>query len=213
MTLSLKQKALIRSICLTGALWVFALFIHSPFPLKSLSIVGVILSSYFISTIYIQNRTNTFSIPFWQLRNSLLLTIAASLTISLLISMLYRYSIDLPIMPRYLETYSVVFVLIGFSEEIVFRGIVQGEASLWNKSGAIVVGAAAHAGYKSLLFVLSNQSIDTNISNLFLLTFIAGLGLGFTRYRTESLWPCLLAHGLLDLWVYAEQSAAPWWVW
>jgi membrane protease YdiL (CAAX protease family) len=213
MTRSLKEKALINAISLTFALWIFALFVHSTFPIKSLSIIGLLLSSYFVGIIFLQNHESSFTASTWQWRNSLVITISLSLFASLVLSMLYRNSLDLPIIPLYVEIYAILFVIIGFAEEIVFRGIVQGASSQWNGVGSIIIGSGSHAGYKSLLFVLADQPIDSTIPTLFLVTFIAGLFLGFTRYKTNSLWPCLLAHGLFDLWVYAEQSTAPWWVW
>jgi membrane protease YdiL (CAAX protease family) len=213
MSLSPSAKALVLSLLLTGSLWLFALFIQTNFPLRGVALIGLLLSAYLVKTILLQNPEVYLGQALWQWRRASYVVIILSLVAALLLSIYYRTSIQMPWFPAHLGPFVLVSVLIGCSEEIIFRGFVQGEASRWHKEGAVVFGALSHAGYKSLLFVLPVQLIDMSIQHLFLMTFLAGLVLGFTRYRSGSIWPSLLAHGLFDFWVYAELSTAPWWVW
>jgi membrane protease YdiL (CAAX protease family) len=206
-------KALHHALWLTIGLWIFSLFINSAFPLKGISIAGLLFSSYWMNNIHHQNQKACFHPELWTWRKSLFFVTLTSLAISLLTSIRYRISIDMPIIPGRIEAFALISILIGCFEELVFRGFVQGEASRWNARGAIIVGATSHAGYKALLFALSEQAIDISPQRLFVATFLAGLGIGFTRYRSGSLWPAILAHCFFDFWVYAEQSSAPWWVW
>lgn len=213
MVLNLPVKALLRSLYLTVALWVFALFINSSFPLKVIAIVALLLSTYCMGVIHTQNQKASLHVTLWQWSKSLTGMILISLSLSLLLSMWYRMTIHMPAIPSRLGGFVFISVLIGCCEEVVFRGFVQGAANQWNEKAAITLGALSHAGYKALLFVLPEQPIDTPILKLFAITFLVGLALGYTRYRSGSLWPSVLAHGFFDFWVYAELSSAPWWVW
>jgi membrane protease YdiL (CAAX protease family) len=213
MLLSLAVKGLLLSLYLTATLWIFALFINSSFPLNGIAIVGLILSAYCMSEIHVQNRQAALHATLWQWRTSWVGIMLIALSLSLMLSVLYRLSIQLPAIPTRLRGFVIISVLIGCCEELVFRGFVQGAAHPWNAKAAIALGALSHAGYKALLFVLPQQLIDTPVQNLFAVTFVAGLALGYTRYRSGSLWPCILGHAFFDVWVYGEQSSAPWWVW
>ncbi len=213
MLLSLPMKGLILSLYLTATLWIFALFINSTFPLNGVAIVGLILSAYWMSVIQLNNQQAALNATLWQWRRSWVGMMLIALSLSLILSILYRLSIQLPEIPTHLSGFVIISVLIGCCEELVFRGFVQGAVNQWNAKAAIALGALSHAGYKALLFVLPEQRIDTPIQNLFAFTFIVGLALGYTRYRSGSLWPCLVGHAFFDVWVYGEQSSAPWWVW
>ena len=213
MPLDLRAQALLRSLLLTTSLWIFALFIQCSFPLKGLAILGLLLSAYWISAVLRQNPDVYLSKSLWAWRTSLWPAMLLSLSAALLLAMGYRLSAGMSWIPSHVGPFAAVSVLIGSCEEIIFRGFLQGQAERWHPKGALVLSAASHAGYKSMLFVLSLQPIDMSIQNLFMWTFVAGLALGFTRYRTGSLLPCIIAHGFFDFWVYGELSAAPWWVW
>jgi len=119
----------------------------------------------------------------------------------------------LPVIPSEIGVFVIIAVLIGFVEEVVFRGFVQGGAQEWNQKGAILLSSFSHAGYKAFLFVFPQQQIDNSVLELFGYTFLAGLFLGFSRLVSGSMWPAILAHCFFDFWVYMEQSSAPWWVW
>ncbi len=213
MVLRQSTQALILSLLLTFFLWTFALFIHTPFPAKGLAAASLLLSAFCISTVLKRNPEVYLGLSLWQWRRSLWLVVFLSLVASLVLAAYYRSSIQLPWHPTRFGGFVMISIMIGCCEEIIFRGFVQGEAGRWNKEAAVVLGSLSHAGYKSFLFVLPAQLIDMSLQRLFVLTFVVGLVLGFARYRSGSLLPCLLAHGFFDLWVYAEVTEAPWWVW
>jgi membrane protease YdiL (CAAX protease family) len=71
----------------------------------------------------------------------------------------------------------------------------------------------AFAGYKALLFVWPSSFNHSSPLSLFGFSLLAGVGLGYARKVTGSIWPTLIAHGIFDAWVYMETSNAPWWVW
>lgn len=213
MSPSSPSRALSLSLLLTGSLWIFALFIQASFPLRWIALPALVLSALFVNIILRLNPQVYLGQALWKWKRSLLGVTLLSVALSILLSVTYRLSIEMFWAPTRLGPFVIIAILIGCCEEIIFRGFVQGEANRWNKEGAIVLGSLSHAGYKSLLFILPAQLIDMSTLHLFVLTFLAGLALGYTRYQSGSLWPSLLAHGLFDFWVYAELSSAPWWVW
>jgi membrane protease YdiL (CAAX protease family) len=104
-------------------------------------------------------------------------------------------------------------MLIGATEEVIFRGVIQGEASRWNTRGAVILSAFFFALYKTLIFIWPGEFNQANPWVLFPVTFAAGILLGYTRKATNSLLPAILAHMLFDLILYADSAKAPWWVW
>jgi len=37
--------------------------------------------------------------------------------------------------------------------------------------------------------------------------------IGLLRYYSKSILPAIVVHAVFDLFVYAENTTAPWWVW
>lgn len=205
---SLKMATAVSvSICL------FALLLHMPFAFKSLAWVAFGSAALLISFLLARHQQVLLNKKLWRLPAHQLGITGSTLIISIIVSIWYRISSDMPWWPVSLEFFVLLSVLIGATEEILFRGIVFGEASRWHITGAIWFSALAFAAYKALLFVWPSPINHTNPFTLFSVSFIAGLLLGYVRKKSGSLWPCLLAHGIFDLWVYAETPHAPWWVW
>ena len=86
-----------------------------------------------------------------------------------------------------LSTYATLFAAIfiaPFCEEVFFRGFVfpglrHGMSLVW----AIIIS--------SLLFGVAHADIGS-----FPVLFIIGLALAFLRWRTQSIWPCIMLHML-----------------
>ena len=81
----------------------------------------------------------------------------------------------------------------AFGEEVLFRGFLQSRLQA-------LVGASAHSGglavvLQALLFGLAHAyQGPTGI----LVTGAVGLAFGLCRLRLRSLWPLVIAHGLID---------------
>ncbi|WP_370476497.1 CPBP family intramembrane glutamic endopeptidase [Tamlana flava] len=165
-----------------------------------------------MNSIHREFSESVFSPSLWRFKKHFN-WIFIAIILSLILATYSRIEDGLPAIPSIIGKFVLIAVLIGFVEELVFRGFVQGGAEQWNKKGAIVLASVSHAGYKALLFVFPVQHINNSSLELFGYTFLAGLVLGYTRYITGSLWPAILAHCFFDFWLYIEQSTAPWWVW
>jgi len=78
---------------------------------------------------------------------------------------------------------------------------------------ATVAAAAAHAAYKSALFVLPPPGREVDVVFLAVVTFLGGIVFGGMRAVSGSVVPPLVAHACFDLVVYGNLASAPWWVW
>lgn len=198
---------------LTGLLWLFGLFINSNPPFNFIAFASLVTFSILVSIILNRSSPELLLKQFWKVTPNQYQLIGFAGFLSAILSILYRQNIGLSLLPEYVEYFVIISCAIGITEELLFRGLIQSEAARWNPKLAIFFGALAHAGYKASLFVLSQEPIDISILKLFAVTFLAGILLGLTRYKSNSLWPALIGHALFDLLVYAEQPQALWWVW
>jgi len=201
-----------KSLALTGALWIFSLFIYFDFPIKAIALFALIMAGFWLNAIHRDFPESVFSPSLWRFKKSINWILVATI-LTFILAIFSRIDDGLPAIPTKIGGFVIVAVLIGFVEEVVFRGFVQGGAQQWNQKGAIVLASVSHAGYKALLFVFPLQHLNNSALELFGYTFFAGLVLGYSRYITGSLWPAILAHCFFDFWLYMEQSSAPWWVW
>ena len=206
------KRILLKPLAVTGSLWLFSLLINFEFPIKAIALVALIMAGFWMSSIYKEIPGSVFSHSLWSFKKSFTWILIA-IVLSFVLSIYSRIEDDLPAIPSKIGVFVIVAVLIGFVEEVVFRGFVQGGAQKWSQIGAIVFASVSHAGYKGMLFVFPLQHLNNSALELFGYTFLAGLILGYSRYITGSLWPAILAHCFFDFWVYMELTSAPWWVW
>ena len=77
----------------------------------------------------------------------------------------------------------------------------------------ILLAAAAHTAYKTVLFVFPPAGIEVDYGFLMLWTLIGGVAFGALRAVAGSVWPAVAAHVAFDLVAYGDAAEAPWWVW
>ena len=128
--------------------------------------------------------------------------------------MLHRYSLGLSVWPAGgVEVFAAIACLIGATEELVYRGWLQGRAQVLGGPAAIVIAAVAHAAYKTALFAWPTTPMAIDYAGIALWTLLGGLVLGLLRAYSESVGPSMLAHAAFDFMVYGALVYAPWWVW
>ena len=199
-------------LCSVG-LMVFSFFIHYSMPLKILSFAGLavpgfIIGKNLVSRAGILRITGEMPSPGY-----LVLLLATGLIPGLGLVMLYRWSIDASLIPSAIHGFAFIAAIIGMTEEIIFRGYIQGSLREINPAVSVFGGSLAHTGYKCCLFLSPLVAGSIDISFLALATLLAGVFYGTINHFTKSLIPSLAAHALFDILVYAEFSSAPWWVW
>jgi membrane protease YdiL (CAAX protease family) len=125
----------------------------------------------------------------------------------------YRYFYFPTLIPVSLTAFAIISPMIGITEELLFRGYLQGRIREKNRLLAIVIGALGHTAYKFV--VLKSLPDPAGIDFPFLITWtmIGGLIFGILRDLSDSVLPPSLAHGCFDVIVYGGFVSAPIWVW
>ena len=117
------------------------------------------------------------------------------------------------ITPNKLHQFALVAALIGATEELIFRGFIQGRAGKINKVFGVLFASFSHSLYKCGLFLIPFFDHDVNIASLFLFTFVGGMFFGLLREVSKSVLPAIAAHAIFDILVYGQFLQSPWWVW
>lgn len=208
-----RKKVFSEVILCSIGLMVFSFFIHYNQPLKLISFAALVFSGFIIG-MNMKSRTDILRITGDRPSFRYLIFLLAAGTVSaFLFVILYRWHLGVSLIPSFLREFALIAALIGITEEIVFRGYVQGRLRDINSAVSILAGTLAHTGYKCCLFISPVVAGSVDIGFLALWTIIAGIIMGIINHFTRSLIPSLVAHGLFDILVYAEAVSPPWWVW
>ena len=210
-----EEKSLIpaRAFICSLVLLVFAFFVSYDFPLKLISFVALLIASYLIGRSVKTAagvRQITGDLPTLY-RTTLYLFIGIATGIA--VAFFYRWHLEMPFLPRSIHRFALPAAMIGATEELIFRGYIQGTSEKSDPFFSVLFSTISHTGYKCFLFISPAALSDIDIGFLALWTFLAGLIFGFLRLRSKSVLPSLIAHSTFDIIVYAELSSAPWWVW
>jgi membrane protease YdiL (CAAX protease family) len=129
------------------------------------------------------------------------------------LALVCRVLSNLSLFPAALKGIAWVVPLVGMTEELFFRGFLQGTLSTRSTWASIVVPALGHALYKYLVLQSLPDPSAFNFPVLLVLTFAGGIIFGLLRALSKSTLPPAAAHGIFDVLVYGGLSAWPPWVW
>jgi membrane protease YdiL (CAAX protease family) len=129
------------------------------------------------------------------------------------LGMFSRVSDDMVTLPSRIGQFVFAASAIGASEELLFRGYIQGRLRSLGPVPAVILAAAVHTAYKVSLFVFLPEGVAVDYCFLGYATLGVGLAAGALREKSRSVLPPLAGHVLFDIVVYGENSVAPWWVW
>jgi membrane protease YdiL (CAAX protease family) len=202
-------ETLLSSLGIIGFAW----FIHAQFPTVLFAVVCICIPAWII----IRQTTKTSDIiQLFGLRIHIAQwpVCVIGILLGMLISLIYRWHLNLPLFPTMITPFAFVAALIGATEELFFRGYIQGKLRNINPLISIIAASIAHMFYKIFLF-LSPYSNVHHVDLLFLAVYTFGVGLafGWMKDYSRSVIPAIVAHSLFDVWVYGEFYNAPWWVW
>jgi membrane protease YdiL (CAAX protease family) len=214
-TFCFKKEASSVSRALTAAagMCLFALFVHSKYPLKGLSVFGLGMTFLALFTDLRTNRSPAVLIGLGQFTKRVFIFTGCGTGLGSALGLFYRWGYDMKLFPSTLGVFAPVAVLIGATEEVVYRGYIQGRVHRFGPFKAAAFAALCHTAYKCSLFTFHSQPVDINMFLLGACTFVVGLVLGVLRERTGSLLPAVAAHVLFDIMAYGAYAQAPWWVW
>lgn len=208
------DRGAVWEACIAAAgMCLFALFAHGGFPQTLFSACGLLLT-----TIAVSRGVGAESSP-----ASLFGVRHFSLAIGLftlfgviaggVLGFIYQWVYGLPIHVPALGRFAPVSALIGGSEEALYRGYMQGRLRGLGPTVSVVFASLAHTAYKLFLFILPSGTVRTDFTTLAICTFVVGLGAGFLRRWTGSIFPSVACHACFDIIVYGAYPRAPWWVW
>lgn len=196
-----------------AGLFLFALYVHERSWLFVIAITGLFLAALSIAIFFRSTK------PGISVFGSLLfspLAIVFMITGILaggILAVCYRYFYFETIFPVSLTTFAIISPLIGITEELVFRGYIQGRIGELNRILAIIVAALGHTAYKFIVLRSLPDPSGIDFSFLITWTMIGGLIFGVLREISNSVLPPSLAHACFDVIVYGGFVSAPLWVW
>ena len=208
-----KISVLLETAILVAGIAVFALFIQKDGYLIAVAFGGLLLASGVIATIIVKTDYSLDLLGLDRFNKKILWYGIAAVLVGALPAFYGRYCYDLTDFPQSLTIIALVSPLIGITEEIIFRGYLQGRLRIIGVVGCVSIPAAAHSIYKFLVLLSVNDLVVVNYPYLILLTFGFGIIVGLMRAGSGSLVPCMVAHASFDVLMYGDFSSMPVWVW
>ncbi len=208
-----KISVLVETVLLIFGIGIFAWFIQEENYLKFVAFGGLLLTSLVISAIIVKSDSPLDFFGLNRFNKRILFFCVGGIFIGLLPAFYGRYYYDLPDFPGPLTIIALVSPLIGITEELVFRGYIQGRLRIIGVVGSISIASAAHAIYKLLVVYSVNDLVEVNFLALVGLTFGFGIIAGLLRAGSRSAIPAMVAHASFDLLMYGDFTSMPVWVW
>ena len=206
-------SVLLETLLLVTGIAVFAWFIQEDNYLVAVAFGGLLLASLIIASVIVRSDDPLSVFGLVRFNKRILLFCLTGVIIGILPAFYGRYYYDLPDFPESLTIIALVSPLIGITEELVFRGYVQGRLRILGVIGSVSIAAAAHTIYKFFVLWSVNELVEVNFLSLIGLTFVFGIIYGLLRAGSRSVLPALVAHAFFDLLMYGDFTSMPVWVW
>lgn len=97
------------------------------------------------------------------------------------------------------QVYAIIsMMLVGFVEEMIFRGFLFRGLLRTNKETTAIIISAVTFGIGHITNLLIGQEIGETLIQI---VYAVALGFVFTLvyYKSGKLWPCIIAHSLIDI--------------
>ena len=112
------------------------------------------------------------------------------------INVWYGFALNLSLLESLL--YVASMILVGFLEEIIFRGFLFVEMAKDDVKSAIIVSSVTF-GIGHIVNLFNGSGADL-LSNMLQVVYAIAAGFLFTIifYKTRSLWPCIITHSTIN---------------
>jgi membrane protease YdiL (CAAX protease family) len=190
----------------------FGGFIHKPFPLLLLAIGGLAGTALMIGF-----STREMPLPrafgIDRLNRRILLFIIPSALLGFVLGILTRNKFDVTLLPAGFTSVALIAPLVGATEELIFRGYIQGQVRPLGRGISILFASSGHTVYKLLVIITLSTAQQFDLLFLACWTFTGGVLFGILRELSESAIPPVMAHALFDIVLYGGLATTPLWVW
>jgi hypothetical protein len=191
----------------------FGLFSHQGLPFIGAGAAGLLAAAFCIQRSMVSLRDIAPLFGFSGSWRALLVSLAAC-AVAAGLGVYYRFYFGMPLLPGpALRPFALAACAIGATEELVYRGWMQGRLRVLGRAAAVLLPAVAHTAYKTALFALPPAPVHIWFPSLAVLTFAVGALFGLGRALSRSVYPAVAGHVVFDLVVYGAAAQAPWWVW
>jgi membrane protease YdiL (CAAX protease family) len=197
---------------LTG-ICIFACLVHREGILFLAGIAGLVFAAIVLARAVFLSGSPAELLGLARFDRTTLVFSSAGIVVGLIAAWGYRTYYGLSLLPGTLTVIALISPLVGMTEELVFRGYLQGRSQAAGPVAAVFIAAFGHTLYKFLVLKSMTVSIAVDFPRLVLFTFIFGLVVGIFRQLSRSVFPALAAHALFDILIYGDFSEMPVWVW
>ena len=208
-----ERRALAEAGAVAAGLCVFALCVHRGGVLRALSAGGLLAAaSVLVASLRAASAPGELlGLSAWSRRTQVCVLVGAILGLGLGVACRLGYGYSA--LPPFVGSIGYVAAVVGSTEELVYRGYVQGRLRRWGWLWAAAAAALGHTAYKLALFALPPAGVTVNYWFLGVATFGVGMLLGGLRQASTSVLPPIVLHAVFDIAVYGDRLEAPWWLW
>jgi len=104
-------------------------------------------------------------------------------------------------------------MLVGSTEELFFRGFIQGHTRHIGVIFSVIFATLAHTAYKCSFFAAQQSGYEMDIMFLMKWTILGGIVFGILKEYSNNIVPPLAGHAVFDLLIYGDSVTVPWWIW
>ena len=137
----------------------------------------------------------------------------AALLMGIGLGFAFRNSLSINLIPAKIGWFAIAAVLIGVTEEVIFRGYFQRKLQCFGVIFSIVIASAMHTFYKCFLFIVLPSVHPTDFFWLASLTFTVGCVSGIFKAATHNTIIPVTGHAAFDFISYSDGMIDTWWVW
>lgn len=197
-----------------GGLCLFALHVHSRDWHLLYAVAGFLLTAVgMVRGILTHHSPVSSLLGFTRISGKVVLVVLAGTLLGIIAGADHRLHYAPLLFPTQIYLFSLIACSIGATEEVVYRGFIQGALQPAGPVGAVIFTSLLHTLYKCLLFMQPQLPDRVDLHFLAAATFIGGIVAGGLRILSGNVLAPITAHVFFDLIVYGDHPFAPWWVW
>ena len=208
-----KYSVLAESLICVAGIIIFAVFSHKNILPFIISFTGLIIAGLIININIHTIRDFKSLFGFNKISGATFIYFFISIVFGVLIAVVYRNHQHNYILPGRLTYFVVIAMLVGSTEELVFRGFIQSHTRHINVIFSVIFATLAHTAYKCLFFTAHQSVYQMDIMFLAKWTIVGGIVFGILKEYSNNILPPLAGHAVFDLLVYGDSITVPWWIW